>query len=130
MKTFVFILGLLVVVPAVAEQRLDDEGKPCEEAVDLAERGQFHRLHFECDKKPAKAYEPEAAELAVPVHIVGAEYHAKATFRGAESVPAAMTEAFSQMMAHCPKGWRKDREWVEPEADGYALFYQFTCSDL
>ncbi|AFV00828.1 hypothetical protein [Simiduia agarivorans] len=130
MNRLILLLCLGAALPVVAEQRLDEAGRPCEEAVDLAERGQFHRLHFECAQKPEKAYDVPSPEAGEPVHVPGAEYHAKASFANAESVSDAVNELFSQMMTHCPKGWQKDREWVEATNEGFALFYQFTCSDL
>lgn len=146
-----WLMALCLLAPlAWAEQASDGEGKPCEETVDLAERGQFHRLHFECSKA-AESDTPDAGTAAA-AGVVSAEPAAQAAGQaqlppvtgpataGAQaheaiSAPQANWQALAQvqnslfqtMSNQCPAGWRKLGEWVTGDAAGYRIHYSYNC---
>lgn len=134
---------------AWADQATDRYGKPCEETVDLAEQGQFHRLHFECGKA-ALADEADAGDAAGAI-AVSADPAAQSAgqARSPVTVPASagvvdhqvisapqaswqgvaqlQDSLFQAMARQCPAGWRKLGEWVSQDPAGYRLHYSYSC---
>lgn len=134
MRTFIIVVSLLCSA-AVAEQRVDGDGKPCEDLVDLSESGQFHRLHFECepDTAPVTTYTSEALPTAkvdaaaVDVPPAGTEFLLRAHWHADQPVTGALASLYEQMRRHCPAGWDKQAEWVEPEARRWYVHARIRC---
>jgi hypothetical protein len=128
-----FIALALSSATVLAEQRLDEQGQPCEDLVDLSESGQFHRLHFECAKsKPAlNTYEASAAVEGVnaPVQtpVAGKVFHIRAPWVAAQPVAATLESLYRQMRQHCPAGWHRAEEWSLVEDGDLYLHRRFAC---
>ncbi len=143
MMRWIALLLALMGSQVFAETQLDDEGKPCESLVDLSEAGDFHRLHFECDKKPkvVTAYEAQPSGASTPAgqNKVATDDRAQvATGAGTEvliraplpetgSILKALDPLYQQMRQHCPNGWDKNNEWAARDQQQLYLHIRLTC---
>ena len=135
----IFCLSCLAFTMAQAKDaKLDAQGKPCEEMVDLSETGQFHRLHFDCaEKKAPRDVEQDVPDnIAQPVaqtleHDTLDHFKASAKFElsKASSLNTANQKVFQQMAKSCSKGWEKLRETVvlDGPSEHYQLIVQYQC---